>query len=47
VVRGFQNSAEWAVFNHIKFKQIMVNDVKAPTKNRHFIVAGDAVQPLK
>ncbi len=46
--RGFQNSAEWAVplTSHPKFKQIMVNDVKAPTKNRHFIVAGDAVQPF-
>ena len=44
--RGFSNNAEWAVplASHEKFKKIMVNDVKAPTKNRHYLADGAGVQ---
>lgn len=44
--RGFQNSAEWAVplASHEKFKKIMINDVKAPTKNRHYLANGSGVR---
>lgn len=40
--RGFQDNIEWAVptEQHPKFADIMVNRVKAPTKNRHFIADG-------
>ena len=36
--RGFHNNIEWRIplANHANFKEIMVNPVKAPTKNRHF-----------
>jgi len=40
--RGYHDNIEWAVptEGHAKFAQIMVNRVKAPTKNRHFIADG-------
>ena len=36
--RGFHNNIEWRIplAGHANFKEIMVNPVKAPTKNRHF-----------
>ena len=41
--RGFHNNIEWRIplADHANFKEIMVNSVKAPTKNRHF-TADDA-----
>lgn len=46
--RGFHDNIEWVVpkASHAKFADIMVNTVKAPTKNRHFIVDGDGVRPM-
>ncbi|MBJ9903151.1 phage capsid family protein [Acinetobacter bereziniae] len=47
--RGFHDNIEWAVptDSHPDFKEIMVNRVKAPTKNRHFLVDGSGVQLFK
>lgn len=47
--RGFHDNIEWAIptDNHPEFKEIMVNRVKAPTKNRHFLVDGSGVQLFK
>jgi len=44
--RGHQNNIEWVVptADHAKFKEVMVNRVKAPTKNRHYLATGDAIQ---
>jgi len=44
--RGHQNNIEWVVPTNDdpKFNEIMVNRVKAPTKNRHYLAMGDAVQ---
>lgn len=46
--RGFHDNIEWVVpkASHAKFDAIMVNSVKAPTKNRHFVVDGDQVKPF-
>lgn len=46
--RGFQDSIDWRVptTDHPKFNEIMVNRVKAPTKNRHFLVSGDGVSQV-
>lgn len=48
--RGFHNNIEWIVptIDDPEFEEIMVNDVKAPTKNRHFIAdGGNGIQPFK
>ncbi|OLU22960.1 N4-gp56 family major capsid protein [Pseudomonas sp. PA15(2017)] len=48
--RGFQDNIEWAIPTevHKDFGAIMVNRVKAPTKNRHFIAdGGNGIQPFK
>ena len=47
--RGFHNNLEWVVPTtaDADFADIMVNPVKAPTKNRHFIVDADAVTGFK
>lgn len=47
--RGYQNNIEWVVptKDHPKFKEIMVNRVKAPTKNRHYLAMGDSIQKFK
>ena len=44
--RGFHDNTEWVLplANDANFEKIMVNPVKAPTKNRHFIASGDGVQ---
>lgn len=47
--RGFHDNIEWAVPTeaHIKFADIMVNKVKAPTKNRHYIAdGGNGIKPF-
>ena len=46
--RGFHNNIEWAVplASHAKFSSIMVNTVKAPTKNRHFMSTGSGIEPI-
>lgn len=43
--RGFHDNIEWVipVASHADFSDIMVNTVKAPTKNRHFVADGSAV----
>ena len=43
--RGSHNNIEWAVpkANHAKFAEIMVNPVKAPTKNRHYMSTGSGI----
>lgn len=46
--RGYHDNIEWVVpkADHPKFAQILVNPVKAPTKNRHFVVDGGAIKPF-
>jgi len=47
--RGFHDNIEWRVpvNTHPKYSEIMVNPVKAPTKNRHFISDGtNGVKPF-
>lgn len=45
--RGSQTGTDWAVpvQSSPKFAEIMVNPVKAPTFNRHFVVNGAALTP--
>jgi N4-gp56 family major capsid protein len=40
--RGFQDNIEWRVplASHPDFSSIMINQVKAPTRNRHYIADG-------
>lgn len=47
--RGFHNNIEWAVplASHVKFAEIMVNPIKAPSKNRHFMSTGSGIEPVK
>ena len=47
--RGHQNNIEWVVptKSDPKFADIMVNRVKAPTKNRHYLATGDSIQAFK
>lgn len=47
--RGHQSNIEWVVptKDDPKFNEIMVNRVKAPTKNRHYLVDGDSIQQFK
>ncbi|AVS68946.1 N4-gp56 family major capsid protein [Paracidovorax avenae] len=47
--RGFHNNFEWIVPTETDpdFKDIMVNPVKAPSKNRHFIADGGSIQMFK
>lgn len=47
--RGFHNNIEWVVPTEADsdFAEIMVNTVRAPTKNRHFIAdAGNGIKPF-
>ena len=46
--RGFHNNIEWRIplADHANFKEIMVNPVKAPTKNRHFTADSGGVAPF-
>lgn len=47
--RGYHNNIEWVVPTDADpdFAEIMVNPVKAPSKNRHYLADGDAVTPFK
>ena len=44
--RGFQDNIEWRIptDDHQRFPEIMVNRVKAPTKNRHYLADGAGVR---
>ncbi len=46
--RGYHNNIEWVVPTDADadFARIMVNTVKAPTKNRHFIADGGSIKPF-
>lgn len=46
--RGFHDNVEWRipVETHPQFEEIVVNDVKAPTKNRHYIADGSGIKPF-
>ncbi|RZL88824.1 MAG: DUF4043 family protein [Variovorax sp.] len=46
--RGYHNNIEWVVPTDADadFARIMVNSVKAPTKNRHFIAATGGIKPF-
>jgi N4-gp56 family major capsid protein len=46
--RGFANNGEWAIplASHAQFAPIMINTVKAPSKNRHFMVNGGNITPV-
>lgn len=43
--RGFQSNIEWVVptETHPDFEKVMVNPVKAPSKNRHYMAQADGV----
>lgn len=47
--RGFHNNIEWALplASDARFAEIMVNPVKAPSKNRHYLASGSGVQLFK
>lgn len=47
--RGFHDNIEWAVplASDPDFAEIMVNTVKAPTKNRHFMSTGTGIETVK
>lgn len=46
--RGFHDNIEWRIplASHPDFAEMAVNEVKAPTKNRHFIADGDGIKPF-
>lgn len=46
--RGFHNNVEWVVplASDADFNDIMVNTVKAPTKNRHYMSTGSGITPF-
>lgn len=46
--RGFHNNVEWVVplASHPDFANIMVNTVRAPTRNRHFISTGSGIEQV-
>jgi N4-gp56 family major capsid protein len=46
--RGFHDNIEWRLptADHEMFAEMAVNDVKAPTRNRHFIADGAAIKPF-
>lgn len=46
--RGFHNNIEWCIPTEADsdFQSIMVNQVKAPSKNRHYVASGSAVQSV-
>ncbi|MGE8564682.1 MAG: DUF4043 family protein, partial [Acinetobacter bohemicus] len=47
--RGYHDNIEWRVptDTHEKFNEIMVNKVKAPTKNRHFFADGAGISSVR
>lgn len=46
--RGFHNNIEWVIptNTHPLFDEVMVNPVKAPSKNRHYLADGTGVKPF-
>lgn len=44
--RGSHNNIEWAIpkADHPKFAEILVNPIKAPTKNRHWMSTGSSIE---
>lgn len=47
--RGFHNNIEWAVpvASDADFASILINPVKAPTRNRHFLSTGSGIETVK
>jgi N4-gp56 family major capsid protein len=47
--RGFADDIEWAVpvSTHTDFNKVLVNRVKAPTRNRHYMSTGSGIEPIK
>lgn len=47
--RGFHDNIEWRIptNDHANFNEIMVNKVKAPTKNRHFFADGAGISGVR
>lgn len=43
--RGSVNGSDWVIplASHAKFGSIMINDVKAPTFNRHYVASGNLI----
>lgn len=46
--RGFHNNIEWKIplASDPEFATIMVNSVRAPTKNRHYMSTGSGIEPI-
>jgi N4-gp56 family major capsid protein len=46
--RGFHNNIEWKIplASDPDFSTIMVNTVRAPTKNRHYMSTGSGIEPI-
>lgn len=46
--RGFHDNVEWCVplASHADFSKVMVNTVRAPTRNRHFISTGSGIEQV-
>lgn len=46
--RGFANDIEWVVplASDADFSSIVVNPIKAPTRNRHFMSTGSGIEPI-
>lgn len=47
--RGYHDNIEWRIptDSHANFNEIMVNKVKAPTKNRHFFADGAGISSVR
>lgn len=47
--RGYHDNIEWRIptDTHTNFNEIMVNKVKAPTKNRHFFADGAGISSVR
>jgi len=46
--RGYHDNIEWRLptADHPDFAEMAINEVKAPTANRHFLADGDAIKPF-
>ena len=46
--RGYHDNIEWRLptAGHADFAEMAINEVKAPTKNRHFVADGTAIKPF-
>ena len=47
--RGSHNNVEWVVplASDPRFAKVMVNPIKAPTRNRHYISTGSGIEPFQ